>query len=233
MAVCIPADQNETFTVSSSEEDILLREEEEDEERDSLLPLTTSSSSSSSKHVKHDFHDIDVHHEGKTVVGVVSNALLPSIPEAEDGSMELLAYDEEEEDYHHERSPDLEDDDDGHPHFQPRRFLRREEDEFVLPLYARAVEEGGHDEPGSNHSETAQLFRELLQRMPPNSDTDHTAFSNGTADSHPYLFQHFDALEYEEGASVRPKFIGHYLLGDCLGEGSYAKVKVVSGHFNM
>ncbi|OQV12825.1 Serine/threonine-protein kinase STK11 [Hypsibius exemplaris] len=208
MAVCIPADQNETFTVT---EDLLEGEDEEKgvSETDSLIP------SSSGKINKNDFHgDGGDSHHGKLSLtnGVgVGGALLPPIPEADDGSLEF--FDEETGGYelHHERSPSEEE---PRNYLPPRRYLPEEED-FVLPAYARSV-----DENYGSHTDTAQLFRELLQISP----TEHVAFSNGT-DSHQYLFQHFDALEYEEAASVRPKFIGHYLLGDCLGEGSYAKVK--------
>ncbi len=193
-----------------SDELLLLGEEEEGSillETDTLIPVSGSGK-------KHDFHDIDQHVHQHGAAG--KSGLLPPIPEQEDGSMELLhEVEEEEEEVYQEKSPDL-DDDDGHPHFQPRRFLRGMEDDFVLPAYARSVDESFD----GSQSDTAQLFRELLQMAPTGAQV---AFSNGT-DSHQYLFQHFDALEYEEAASVRPKFIGHYLLGDCLGEGSYAKV---------
>lgn len=122
-------------------------------------------------------------------------------------------------------SLDDDEDSDSSPYDAVSRAIRLHEDtpqehhdceDIDLPSFARVVP----DEmlTGTQlEEENTQLFRDLLHL----NHSEHVGFS-GT-DSHQYLFQHFDAdaLEYEEAAAVRPKFIGHYLLGDCLGEICY------------
>ncbi|XP_055340882.1 serine/threonine-protein kinase STK11-like [Paramacrobiotus metropolitanus] len=100
-----------------------------------------------------------------------------------------------------------------------RTVERREE--FVQPGYVQQPPGRGYARRDSLESVSEELLDERILQEP------YSAVRVGE-EGPPNFFHHLepDDYSYDENV-VKAKFIGNYLMGECIGEGSYAKVKEV------